>query len=68
MYCNSTQKMPQPMGSHRKEILMQINAPKEDGDSENYKGNNHKNDVLSLGPDQIPSYGNKYGYCRYYIS
>lgn len=67
MYCNSTQKMPQPMCSHRKEILMQINAPKENRNSKNYEGDNHKNNVPSFGPDQIPSYGNKYGCSRYYI-
>ena len=51
MNCNTTQKMPKPMGPHRKEVLMEINAPKENRNPKNEEGDYHQAQIFPFGFD-----------------
>ena len=67
MYCDSAQKMPQPMGAHGEEILMEINASEENGNRKNKEGRHDQTHVFSFGFYQIPANGNENGRCSDYI-
>ncbi len=55
--------MPKPMGPHKKEVLMEIDAPKENRNPKNEEGDYDQAQIFPFGFDQIPDDGNQYSSC-----
>ena len=49
------------MGPHKKEVLMEIDAPKENRNPKNEEGDYDQAQIFPFGLDQIPDDGYQYG-------